>query len=280
MKVRLGAAALAVIAAVAILGAAVTPSTASAGQSTGRQSRTSGVAIAGANIYLWSIHRTEDDGGGCTLAFTVRSSATGQAGALTAGHCVATLDGGPMYAVHQTRTVSSNTTDPGVQLGAVNDGQYRFGRLGDSAFMTLAYRRTARPAVYVGGADSRRSISVAGVRKPHRGLRVCYSGAVTGEHCGFQVIGKPSVVSFPQRGRTYRVSHEWRARGPSCTSRLGDSGSPVYAKQRGKAYAVGILSGGQKHAGRCPFFFTPVSLALRTLGLQLVSARSPMPRLR
>jgi V8-like Glu-specific endopeptidase len=270
--------AAAMLTAAALLGAATQSTASSRGHDVGRQSRTSGVAVAGANVYLWSTHRSEDDGGGCTLGFVVGSRVTGQLGALTAGHCVGTLAGGPSFAVHQTRNVRANATDPGVQLGAVSGGQFRFGKQGDSAFMGLTDGRTARAAVYVGGARSHRSIPVAGLRAPRRGLRVCYSGAVTGEHCGFRVAATARVVSFPHHGRTYRVSHEWRATRSTCPSRAGDSGSPVYVRHQGAAYAVGILSGGQEHAGRCPFFFTPVALALRHLDLALISASSPAPQ--
>jgi hypothetical protein len=265
-------AATAAAAVVACVGAAVAPSAASTEAVASRQSRTSGLAIAGANVYLWSIHRSEDDGSGCTLSFVVSSLTTSQQGALTAGHCVGTLAGGPSYAVHQTHTVRANTTDPGVQLGAIADGQFRFGKQGDSAFMGLTEGRTARAGVYVGGPRSHRSIPVAGLAHARQGLKVCYSGAVTGEHCGFRVVGKPAVISFKYHGQTYRIRHEWRATGVTCTSRAGDSGSPVYVKRHGTAYAVGILSGGQQRAGHCPFYFSPVSVALRHLNLALVTA--------
>lgn len=265
--------AAAAVTAIACLVAGAAPCAASAERVAGRQSRTSGVAIAGANVYVWSVHRSEADGSGCTLSFVARSVDTSQLGALTAGHCVGTLAGGPSYAVHQTRSVRADTTDPGIQLGAVADGQIRFGKHGDSAFMSLAAGRTTRADVYVGGPRSHRSIPVVGLTDPHRGLRVCYSGAVTGEHCGFHVVAKPVAVNFPHHGQTYRIRHEWRATGGTCTSRAGDSGSPVYVKHQGVADAVGILSGGQEHAGQCPFFFTPVSLALRHLDLRLVTAR-------
>jgi hypothetical protein len=39
------------------------------------------------------------------------------------------------------------------------------------------------------------------------------------------------------------------------------------------AYAVGILSGGQVKAHQCPFYFTPVSLALKLYHLSLVVSR-------
>jgi V8-like Glu-specific endopeptidase len=280
VKARLVALTSAVVTVAGFAGFAVAATTAAATHPPGRQSRTSGIAVAGANVYVWSAHRSERDGEGCTLSFVVRSRTTGRVGALTAGHCVGTLPGGPSYSVHQTRDVRSDTTDPGAELGAVSPGAYRFGRAGDSAYVSLAAGRIGRPAVYVGGPRSHRTIPVAGVGALHRGTRVCYSGAATGEHCGFRVVGHPGTISFPDRGRTYRVGHEWSAAGRTCTSRAGDSGSPVYTRQHGAAYAVGILSGGQKQAGRCPFVFTPVALALRHLDLSLVSASSPAPRQR
>src|SRR4051812_49210276 len=127
MRVKVLAGAAAVSMAAALLGAAAAPSTASAGHDSGRQSRTSGVAAAGANVYLWSTHRSDSDGGGCTLSFVVRSRPAGKLGALTAGHCVGTLPGGPTYAVHQTRNLRANTTDPGLLLGTVAADQFRFG---------------------------------------------------------------------------------------------------------------------------------------------------------
>jgi hypothetical protein len=237
----------------------------------GRQSRTSGVAIAGGSAYMWSVHRSENSGSGCTLSFAVRST-TKRLGALTAGHCVGTLHGGPSYVVHQTRNGSGNTTDPGVEIGAVGSGQYRFGAEGDSAFVGLGFDRTARAAVFSGGSRSHRTMPVGSVGRLHDGIRVCYSGAVSGQHCGFKVVGRPRTVKFPAGRHTYRIGHEWRATAAACPSRAGDSGSPVYTERDGIAHPVGILSGGQDHAGNCPFYFTPVKLALAQLHLRLVTA--------
>jgi hypothetical protein len=267
------AAAAALVTTAAVMGAAASPGAASPGSDLGRQSRTSGVAIAGADIFLWSRHRSVHDGGGCTLSFTVSSAATGRSGSLTAGHCVGTLAGGPTYDVQQTRSGSGDVTYPGVSLGNVARGQSRLGRDGDSAFMALAPGRSARPAVFTGGVTTSRTIPVGGLAKLHDGLRVCYSGAASGEHCGFRVVGHPRSISFPDGRHTYRIRHEWRATRATCTSRSGDSGSPVYVKRDGSAYAVGILSGAQRGTGKCPFYFTPVSTALHSLGLHLVSAR-------
>jgi Trypsin len=68
-----------------------------------------------------------------------------------------------------------------------------------------------------------------------------------------------------------RIRHEWRATRGTCTSRVGDSGAPVFVERHGRAYAVGILSGGQQRASQCPFYFTSVTLALSTLHLRLLS---------
>lgn len=261
--------ALAAVTTITAAGAAASVTTSHGAPS--RQSRTSGIAIAGADIYAWSAHRSVDSGGGCTLAFPARSTSTGRLGALTAGHCVGTLAGGPSYAVHQTRNGPGNTTDPGLELGVVGPGGFRFGAQGDSAFVELAIARRARAAVFTGGSSSRTTIPVGAPARLHRGIHVCYSGAVSGEHCGFTVGRGPATVSFPDRGHTYRVAHEWRATRRSCPSRAGDSGSPVYVERHGVAHPVGILSGGQRRAGQCPFFFTPVKLALSRLHLQLLS---------
>jgi hypothetical protein len=245
---------------------------AAGGTAPGRQSRTSDVATAGGDIYLWSTQRSVKHGGGCTLSFAVRTATTHQSGMLTAGHCVETLTGGPPYVVDQTRAGRHDTTDPGHRLGEVTAGDYRLGKHGDSAFMTLAASRGLTATIFTGGTTTKTTIPVVGLARLHAGLQVCYSGAASGEHCGFTVVGAGETVRFPEGHHTYRIHHEWRATAASCPSRPGDSGSPVYVKREGKAYAVGILSGGQKHSGRCPFFFTPVRLALSQLHLQLFTA--------
>jgi len=236
-----------------------------------RQSRTSDVAIAGASIYLYSSHESMTRGSGCTLAFSVQSVRTGSRGALTAGHCVATLNGGPAYKVHQTESLPDDGTAPGDLLGKVTRSNYVLGPQGDSAFVTLVSERDARPLLFTGGSSSRRAIPVAGIRNPATGMQVCYSGAATGEHCGFTIRGGSQDVSFKSPNGQVTIGNEWHADGAACTSRKGDSGSPVYVLDGGVAYAVGILSGGQVKPGRCPFYFTPVRTALREYGLTLVT---------
>jgi hypothetical protein len=105
-------------------------------------------------------------------------------------------------------------------------------------------------------------------------MQVCYSGAATGEHCGFTIVGGSQNVNFKSSHGQVLIGKEWRASGAACTSRKGDSGSPVYTIDGGVAYAVGILSGGQVKSGRCPFYFTPVKLALRVHGLRLITSKS------
>jgi hypothetical protein len=238
----------------------------------GRQSRDSGIAIAGGNVYVWSAHQPEQSGGGCTVAFAVRSRQTSQLGVLTAGHCVRTLSGGPAYLVHQTQRLNSSGTEPGDLLGRVEHLGSRLGKNGDNAFVRLVAHRLARPLVFIGSVFTSSTIPVAGSVPLRAGLSVCYSGAASGEHCGFKVVGGPQTVVFSDHGRVVHIKHEWRATRSSCPSRRGDSGSPVYVRRDGKAYAVGILSGGQTTPGRCPFFFTPVQLALRSLDLKLLTA--------
>jgi hypothetical protein len=254
------------------MGAAASPGAASTGSAVSRQSRTSGIAVAGGDVFMWSQHRSIHNGGGCTLSFTVRSTTSHRYGSLTAGHCVQTLDGGPTYSVQQTRNGSGNTTYPGLRIGVVNRGQSRLGKHGDNAFIALARGRRARAAVFTGGVASTRTIPVAGLARLRDGIKVCYSGEASGEHCGFRVVGRPQTISFPDAGHVYTIHQEWRATRATCTSRAGDSGAPVYVKRHGRAYAVGILSGAQRNTSKCPFYFTPVTTALKRLHLQLVSA--------
>lgn len=242
-----------------------------------RQSRSSDQAIAGASVFVWSSHGSENNGNGCTLAFSVRSVRTGKDGALTAGHCVATIAGGPAYLVHQTKSLPNDGTAPGDLLGKVSGHRFVLGPDGDSAFVALVARRSARPLVFVGGKTSRSAIPVVGVKAPAQDMPVCYSGAATGEHCGFTIVGfGPHTVNFKSSGSHVAIGNEWQAKSDSggpCTSRKGDSGSPVYTVEDGEAYAVGILSGGQVKPGQCPFYFTPVNLALKHFGLVLIASK-------
>jgi hypothetical protein len=239
-----------------------------------RQSRTSDVAIAGGSVFMWSKHSGQNSGSGCTLAFSVRSVSTGQKGALTAGHCVATLNGGPAYFVQQTQSLPHDATSPGDLLAKVSGRDYVVGPEGDSAFAKLVSGRNARPLVFTGGSTSRTAIPVVGAKNPATGMQICYSGAATGEHCGFVIEGGSQDVSFKSGTSHVTIGNEWRAGGEACTSRKGDSGSPVYTYEGGAAYAVGILSGGQVKQGQCPFYFTPVKLALKVLGLTLITSKS------
>jgi V8-like Glu-specific endopeptidase len=235
-----------------------------------RQSRASHVAVAGGNVYLWSTHRKDTTGGACTLSFTVRS-ATHHDGVLTAGHCVDTLRGGPSYTVHQTRAGSGNRTYLGDRLGAVDSGRYHVGSKGDSAFIALADGRQAQPRLFTGGRTSGSTIAVVGLGSLHGGLsHVCYSGATSGEHCGYTIEGKPRAITFTGSGETLRIHHEWSAVG-ACHARPGDSGAPVFVRKGSGALAVGILSGGGRVGGHCAFFFTPVKAALKTLHLTLLT---------
>ncbi|HVT65920.1 MAG TPA: hypothetical protein VHD81_12265 [Mycobacteriales bacterium] len=265
-------------ASLAVLAFMLASATASAGshvsKAASRQSRTSDVAIAGGSVFMWSKHSGQDSGSGCTLAFSVRSVRTGSKGALTAGHCVATLNGGPAYFVQQTQSLPNDSTAPGDLLGKVSGRNYTVGPNGDSAFASLVSGRNARALLFTGGRSTRTAIPVAGAMDPDTGMQVCYSGAATGEHCGFTIVGGSQDVSFKSASGHVTIGNEWRATGQDCTSRKGDSGSPVYVYNNGFAYAVGILSGGQVKEGQCPFYFTPVKLALKVLGLTLITSNS------
>jgi hypothetical protein len=247
----------------------------------GRQSRTSGVGIAGGSIYLWSskydslpIGKRVSQGGACTLGYAVRSRATGRSGVLTAGHCVATLPGKPSYALHQTTNVGATHTDPGVLLAKIQRGQYRMGVNGDSAVGFLAKNASVRPYLFVGGTRSKLTIPVVGIRAPRYKMKICYSGATSGEHCGYRITDLPHGTrpfTDPNGGPSYKIGHEWGAKSGHCTSRPGDSGSPVYQRVDNQAYAVGILSGAY-NKDQCEMFFTPIGLALDQLILSLVRA--------
>jgi hypothetical protein len=273
MRTRILTALVAVVAVVPLTATAAAAGS-HAVKAASRQSRDSDVAIAGGSVFVWSRHGGQNTGSGCTLAFSVRQVHTGKKGALTAGHCVATLSGGPSYYVQQTQSLPHDATAPGDLLGKVSGRNYVLGPSGDSAFAALVSGRKARALLFTGGSASRRAIPVAGARNPDTGMQICYSGAATGEHCGFTIVGGSQDVSFRSGKGHVTIGNEWRATGASCTSRKGDSGSPVYVVDGGVAYAVGILSGGQVRQGHCPFYFTPVKLALKTLGLRLITSKA------
>lgn len=277
MRTQLAVACAAVAVAmpfIAIADAAGSAGTAPAQIVASRQSRNSGVGIAGGSLYVWSSHSSDEHGGACTAGFAVRVKGTANKGLLTAGHCVKTLAGGPIYQLHQTTNLPQNHTAPGKLLARVHAGAYRMGKNGDSAFGQVASGRSVRPYVFVGGTRSKLTIPVVGVMAPTYGIQVCYSGASSGEHCGF-TVGRRQSVKFADGSRLVTISHEYSASSPGgCTSVKGDSGSPVYVKESNVAYAVGILSGGQPKAGQCPFYFTPVGLALQQLNLTLLKTKA------
>jgi hypothetical protein len=103
-------------------------------------------------------------------------------------------------------------------------------------------------------------------------MTVCYSGAASGEHCGFTVGAYSRTAVFSRNGRRYRIAHEWRASRRRCPSTDGDSGAPVYVKRHGKAYAVGMLSGAAGSGNGCPLLFTALSTSLQALHLRLLIA--------
>lgn len=259
--------ALAVAAAVALL-----PGLAVAGASTasaGRQSLTSDTARGGANVYLHSAHATSRSGSSCTLGFPVKRR-NGARGVLTAGHCVAVLPHGAPYDVFETKSGRSNTTYVGEQLGEVPARRYHVGTEGDNALVLLADGRDAKPQIYTGDATSAATAAVIGSRAPKVGMaHLCYSGAVSGEHCGFRIRYRPRTMRFDERSRTLRIHHEWPATG-RCTAKAGDSGSPVFLKRGSRVLAVGILSAGGTVNGHCAIFFTSVAMATSSLHVKLL----------
>ena len=141
MRARFVTAVLAVVALV--LASATAIASSHIKKAASRQSRTSDIAIAGGSVFLWSKHTGQNSGSGCTLAFSVRSIRTGGKGALTAGHCVATLNGGPAYFVQQTQSLPNDATAPGDLLAKVSGRSYVVGPNGDSAFAAVAPLRSS-----------------------------------------------------------------------------------------------------------------------------------------
>lgn len=258
------------MAIVVVASVLATAGIASADPGASRQSRASHVAVGGGDIYLWSRHHGHATGAGCSLAFAVYD-AHGRAAALTAGHCVATLQGGSPYRVYQSRR-SGRTVYLGDRLGVITARHYHAGRHGDNALITLAAGRRAEPDVFTGGRRSSTTHPVAGAAQPSRGMTgVCYSGAASGEHCGFRIVQGPQTMPFDDRGRHFLIGHEWAMVGP-CTARTGDSGAAVYRPAPNGDVALGILSAGGTVGNQCAVFFTPLSVALRQLHASLMTS--------
>ena len=259
-------AALGVIMATAGIGAP-----ASAAGSPNRQSRTSDVAIGGADVFLHSEHSNSQLGGTCSIAFAVEKK--GVDAALTAGHCAKALSGGPSYDVYRTTLTRKGVTDPGVTIGTVRAGEFNVGKLGDNALITLAAGVSAEPSVFTGGVASSTTRPVSGVTAPHVGLaKLCYSGARTGQHCGLTVTAGSQTLPFKEGKHTYTIHHEWTALG-ACTAKPGDSGAPIFVKHGRSVRAVGILSGGSDPSnGKCAVYFTPLSTALAALHVKLLTS--------
>lgn len=258
------------LALAASLAPTLTPTAAATATGASRQSRASHVAVGGGDIYLSGRHHGRASGAGCSLAFAVLDASDNPA-ALTAGHCVATLSGTSPYRVYQSRR-SGHTVYLGDRLGAVRAGQYHAGRHGDNALISLAAGRRAEPDVFIGGRRSTRTAPITSAVQPARGMSgLCYSGATTGEHCGFRIVQGPHTIPFDDRGHHYVIRHEWAMVGP-CTARAGDSGAPVYRPGPNGDGAVGIVSAGGSVGNRCAVYFTPVALAMRHLHASLMTA--------
>ncbi|HWB67615.1 MAG TPA: hypothetical protein VG708_12395 [Mycobacteriales bacterium] len=236
----------------------------------GRQSEFSGIGAAGGNYFIRAQHRASRTGDLCTMGFAVRSATTGRVGLLTAGHCARNLAGSAPYVVHQTRGGRSGTTYVGESLGTVGAHATVFGKRGDSGFIKVLANRRAVARVFVGGVATKHARAVVGRARPHNHMRVCYSGAASGEHCGFRVVHGSRTIGFPFHHHIRRIHHEWTATRKHCPAEPGDSGAPVYTKHHGRIHAVGILTGGQQVSGKCPLYFSPLPLALHRLHLRLM----------
>lgn len=145
---------------------------------------------------------------GCTLGPAI--SRLGQAGFLTAEHCV---KGGAMqYARVNAAAVNPLALGPAVEGNAVTDS-------------AVIWTETAADDVRVAGTwPVRGLLSVDQVRALPAGATVCFNGAVSGVRCGGKLTG----------GLTFTTD---------AAAQQGDSGSESFVvDERGDAWIVGIVS--------------------------------------
>ncbi|GAA4818919.1 hypothetical protein [Streptomyces ziwulingensis] len=171
----------------------------------------------------------------CTSGFAVRTR-DGKQGMVTAGHCFG-----------QGVRVASGRTP----LGEPNDYGTVSERKNDTAHDMEVITGVSAPQLYAPGiwVEPRlpRSIRVVGRAPAATGDKVCFSGMMSKEVCGFEVINldRGTACSDPEHPTDCTGGLAQAHHPDFAGSDGGDSGSPVYKRDaKGNATIVGMLIGG------------------------------------
>lgn len=212
----------------------------------------------------------------CTVSFMARNSSAQQF-ALTAGHCDNAIETTPFYFAGGGGPYSwfDGTVLIGKRAVTVfGNVRNNVQRTDDYALIRIDSPSRTQPKAVVrtAGAD----LPVAGVENAVSRTTLCKFGQVTGAGCG-RVTAVNVTILWPW-GRTVwapvTVKVDNLINVEVC-SRSGDSGGPLFRVSNGRAYAVGILSGGDQ--GTCPTnlagrdsYYQPVREVLQQEGLTLL----------
>ncbi len=187
----------------------------------------------------------------CSSGFLVRLGR--HTGGLTAAHCGGLRRSG---VTDRRNAALRRPPQPGIVLGRVQRNVARSRGLDALVVPVPSGGDRSRTAVVDRGVE-RPPWFVAGVARPLRGRKVCFSGRTSGvDQCG-TITRSPRATRLPCT---------------SITAREGDSGGPVYSAPRrnGSVYAIGITT--LVYGLLQKMCFTPIKPVLKALKGRLVTA--------
>lgn len=193
--------------------------------------------------------------GSCSDAFSWHSGSTQMM--LTAGHCVpnggsvSTLD----YSMGSVNRSSEESWD--TNAGTVfMTGQSTF--RGDVAVIRSSYSTAGR--MFRGGTSSTSSARVAGMAsgRTTSGMKVCSSGASSGEVCVWTVTHDRTLVVYSDLTIARNVTNTVERWDGRCVI-PGDSGGAMFGvNSDGSVNAHGVISGRMTGPGWCQVIFTDI----------------------
>jgi hypothetical protein len=217
----------------------------------------------------WSV---SEEGASCTAGFTGRSRGpSGHYVLLTAGHCLylnTTLFNGswdsPWLAKNEAGDLAS-ISDTYAKMFAGFEGK----DAGAINVFLHSYLRVPAPAPWVVVKESSTTTGdtqypIRGDAKSVMGKVLCRSGAVTGTHCAaVSDLGSSITLEGPD-GNTYTLHNLGEL--DMCDALPGDSGGPIYKKN--KAYGMHVGAGVGPFS--CYEFYQGIRSAQNVLGVDLL----------
>jgi YD repeat-containing protein len=214
----------------------------------------SGPIVAGAGIGA-GIHR-------CTAGYSARAGSGVQIGGqelllyfvLTAGHCFST----------ETSVNRLSAPNEGYVIGKVKRNGLQANPAVDGAGILIDENWRSHSVLNGNPLEVQ---PIQGGEKPRRGIKVCWSGLITGNHCGFVKFHTELIVAG-HRATVYVAGNQ---------SGTGDSGGPVWDPATHRA--VGIISGSSPEFAHCEklsserevcdkMAFTPLRQGVGTPGIE------------